>query len=413
MASALAQLSSEAVLDDPQPPEVYGLDADEREVRFGAGGEEFALRTGDKTPVGGNAYASVGGSDAVYIVESYRINALQKELDDLRDKRILRFDTAAIDRLTASWPGGRVAVALGDDGWQLEQPIQGRADDETIDSLLSDLSFLRADGFVDEPLPDVEAGLDRLAYQVELLGEAGGEGEEPLRLRLAIGESLDGESRLVRAAGASLYRIPAERIADFPRELVQYRFRQVAKFLSSDAERLELVFHPNAALPVSSEPLRITATRDETGWTSSPERFAAGKIARLVSELSRLRAEGILADSLGSDELRELALSPPSAVLRVFGEPPEEGEGEDESGVKLAGVEIGSLRGDQWILARSEGDEIVFQLDQSLAEHIPVSLEAFRNRFVAEDDEEAEEDAESELGLDDEDGLLSPEEESP
>jgi hypothetical protein len=94
MASALAQLSSEAVLDDPQPPGVYGLDADEREVRFGAAGEKFALRTGDKTPVGGNAYASVGGSDAVYIVQSYRINALQKDLDDLRDKRILRFDAS-------------------------------------------------------------------------------------------------------------------------------------------------------------------------------------------------------------------------------------------------------------------------------------------------------------------------------
>jgi hypothetical protein len=40
MASALATISSEATFDDPQPPEVYGLDSDEREVRFGAGGEE-------------------------------------------------------------------------------------------------------------------------------------------------------------------------------------------------------------------------------------------------------------------------------------------------------------------------------------------------------------------------------------
>jgi hypothetical protein len=266
---------------------------------------------------------------------------------------------------------------------------------------------------VDEPLPDAEAGLDPPAYQVELVGEAGGEGEEPLRLSMAIGESLDGKSRLVRAASASLYRIPAERIADFPRELVRYRFRQVAKFLSSDARRLELVFHPEAHLPVSSEPVAITATRGETGWTSSPERFAAGKIARLISELSRLRAEGILADKLGPDELRELELSPPSAVLRVFGDPPEEREGEEDAGVQLAGVEIGALRGDEWILARREGDEIVFQLDQALAEHIPVSLPAFRNRFLAPGDEEADEVAEPELGLDDEDGLLSPEEESP
>jgi hypothetical protein len=42
-----------------------------------------------------------------------------------------------------------------------------------------------------------------------------------------------------------------------------------------------------------------------------------------------------------------------------------------------------------------------------------VTLEAFRNRFLAPDDEEADQAAESDLGLDDEDGLLSPEEESP
>ncbi len=68
---------------------------------------------------------------------------------------------------------------------------------------------------------------------------------------------------------------------------------------------------------------------------------------------------------------------------------------------------------DEWILARSEGDEIVFQLDQALAEHIPVSLGAFRNRFLAQPDEEAEEGAESALGLDDGEDFLPPEEESP
>ena len=66
MASALAQITSETAIEDPQAASVYGLDADEREVRFSAGGEERALRIGDKTPVGSNSYVSVVGEDGVY-----------------------------------------------------------------------------------------------------------------------------------------------------------------------------------------------------------------------------------------------------------------------------------------------------------------------------------------------------------
>ncbi len=109
IASALALLSSEAKFENPQPPEVYGLDDEERVVRFGVGGEEFVLRAGDKSPVGANSYVAVG-SDAVYVVATYRIHALRKEIDDLRDKRILRFDTASVEGVTATWPGGQVVL---------------------------------------------------------------------------------------------------------------------------------------------------------------------------------------------------------------------------------------------------------------------------------------------------------------
>ena len=410
MASALAEISSEATFDDPQPPEVYGLDVDERELRFGAGGEEHSLRVGDKTPVGAETYVSVGGSDAVHTLPTTRINALRKAIDDLRDKRILRFDTASIERVTASWPAGRVVLVRGDAGWRLTQPLEGMADETTVEALLSNLSFLRATGFVDDPLSDRKAGLARPAFEVDLVLKAASEGEEPRHLRLSVGRSLDGKSSLVRAERASLYRIAAERIGDFPREVVQYRFRQLAKFPPADATRLDMVLQSGANRDVSEEPVTITATRGTAGWTSTPEHFRPGAIATLVSELSRLRADDIVAESMGPDELSAVQLAPASVVYRVYGGAP---QGEDAGEVKLADVAIGAVSGSDGVLARTEGSETVFQFDYELAERIPVSLEAFRNRFVSEEAEADDTDALEADAFDEDDGLLPPSDDSP
>jgi hypothetical protein len=383
MASALAQLASEAVYEDPQSSEVYGLDDEGREVGFAAGGEEHALRTGDKTPMGGNSYASVVGEKAVYAVPSFRVNSLRKAFEDLRDKRILDFDTSTVERLGVSWTDGRVDLVRREGEWRLSAPVEGAADAGTVKDLLSDLSFLRASGFEDEPPPDAETGLDRPAFAVELglapaaPVEGGG---EPRRLAFAVGREVVDAERFVRAAQPSLYRIPAERLDDFPREVIDYRFKQLAEFEVGNAERVELGFSSK-----EGETMLITATRHEGAWRSVPEPMEPGKIARLVEELSRLEANDILAERVGPEELRELELDPANVTLLAYGQ----GEGEQE--VRLAEVRLGALRGSRGIVAQTGENPTLFQLDLDLAEHIPVSFEAFRNRFLAEEEEASEE----------------------
>jgi hypothetical protein len=311
------------------------------------------------------------------------------------------------------WPEGRVVLertgAEGDGAaaeselgaWRLVSPLETRADGEVVDDLLSDLSFLRAKGFVDEPPGDAEAGLAPPSFEVILTPVDEG-GAEVAPIRLAVG-GLHGGDRLVRGAHASLYAIASDRFDDFPRELVAYRFKQLSRFDSADARQLDLFFQPE-----EGDPVAITAVRGDAGWTASPETVAPDKLARLVSELSRLRAEDIAADEVGEQELRGLGLSPPNVILSVFGEAPQESAGTAEPGIapKLAEVHIGGSYGPDGIIARAAGDPIVYRLDYELAEHIPVSLEAFRNRFADGEDEGLDETA----GADD---FLSPTEESP
>jgi hypothetical protein len=385
MASALAQITGETAIEDPQPAPVYGLDADEHEVRFTAGGEERALRVGDKTPLGSNSYVSVVGGDGVYTVPTHRVNSFVKAFDDLREKRVLDFDREAVDRIEASWRDGRVVLERGDAGWTVVEPVEGPADEETVEGLLSDLSFLRASGFVDAPPPDADTGLDRPAFAARLSGSGSGSGGdageagEPFEVALAIGSRPDGDSRLARSAGTTLYRISEDRLEDLPTDLVAYRFKELARFAALDAKRVEILFH--TAL---GESIAISAERTEAGWTSQPESFEPGKLAALVGALADLRAQDIAAESMGAAELAGVALAPANAIFTVFGAAAEGGEGAEGEAPTLAEVHVGAVRGTDGIIAQRAGDDTVFVLDYALAEHLPVSYEAFENRFRSE-----------------------------
>jgi len=196
-----------------------------------------------------------------------------------------------------------------------------------------------------------------------------------------------------------LYEIAATRISDFPRTAVAYRERHLARFPATDAQQLDFFFHVK-----DGDPVAIRAERSgDAGWSSSPEPFASGKLSEVVSELSRLQASDILAESMGEKELEKLGLSPPNAIVTVLGAPPAgekspdaaakeqseaKGENAKEEGgeplppaaPRLAEIHLGNVT-PKGVAAQAVGDPIVYRIDLETAERLPVSLDAFRSRF--------------------------------
>jgi hypothetical protein len=218
---------------------------------------------------------------------------------------------------------------------------------------------------------------------------------------------------LVRAGQPSLYAIGADRLAGFPRKLVEYRYRTLAKFRAADAGQVDFFFQPK-----SGDPVAVTSVRDDEGWSSSPEPVATGKVERLVAELSALKAGDILAESADDLDLAELELSPPNTIITVFADAAEEA-GDEEAAApeaatplpersRLAEIQLGRVEASEWIVARVVDDPVIYRLDFELAEHLPVSLDALRNRFLEPEPEE--EPAAPEVGGAE---FLTPSEESP
>src|SRR6266581_7116736 len=58
-----------------------------------------ALLFGDDTPAGYGVYAAVAGDPRVFIIASYHKSSLDKSSKDLRDKRLLTFDSEKLSRI--------------------------------------------------------------------------------------------------------------------------------------------------------------------------------------------------------------------------------------------------------------------------------------------------------------------------
>lgn len=373
MVSTLATLSSEAVVEDPAGPAEYGLDAPPK-IRFQAGQKDYVLRLGIHSPVGSSTYAATAEDKPVYTVPTFQATTLDKGLDELRDKRPLRFDREAVAELRVRWPGGAVRLVRDEQDpevWRLVEPLQTGADGQAVAKALSDLEFLRAQGFDDAPAPEVKKSLEQPALSVELVSRA--DGKESSARYVMGGPDKEGVLPAKGNVSDTVYRIPASAFAQFPKTVDGWRDKQIARFDPAEARRFELAFHDAAA----AESAVLIGRRDGDAWKTEPDTLKPDAADTLVRALAKLEGAQVAAESMGAKELAAVGLSPPHVLARVFGADPEGKE------TTLAEVELGGVDKQRGIAARRAGRDTVYWLAADRASEIPTSLAALKASFVA------------------------------
>ena len=387
---ALTHLPREGDVKSPRALEEYGLGDSARVIRFEVqrtgGVEENTLRIGRSTPVGGHLYVSREGDEGVAFVESYRLNAFNRNLSDLRERRIFGFEVGAVERLVLDWSGEsegiareRVEVKRGDDGlWRMTGPVEARADQEAIREVLSNLSFLRAQRFEDQRTADLDASLSDPIIKMEWELESG----ETAIARIAVAASAD--ELLVDAGGAGsvVYGIAAERLDDFSRTINAYRFKQLASFELVAARRIE--FELRSRKDVRGDVVNVSAALEEAGWTSADRSLDPDALSDFVRDLSTLRASDIFADEMGDAERASLGLAEPASVIRVFGE---------AGASPLAEIALGRLDDRHGLFVQRADDTTIYLVPSDIASELPTSLEAFESRFEVGSAELADGDA--------------------
>jgi len=156
MVSTLSSLNADKVVEDNAADlNPYGLHIPTVDVTIiRKDGKSDQLLVGDDTPTGSGAYAKLGSNAKIYTVSSAVKTGVDKRPDDLRDKRLLTFDSDKLTRVELQAKGAPVEFGKnGSNEWQILKPSPMRADSSSVESLVGKLK----DAKMDVLNPDAEA----------------------------------------------------------------------------------------------------------------------------------------------------------------------------------------------------------------------------------------------------------------
>jgi len=151
--SALSSLTSDRIIEDKASDLAqYGLASPSIEVIVTKkDGKTEDLLVGDDTPTGGSAFVKLKNDPRVFSVSSGTKSSLDKSSKDLRDKRLLTFDSDKLTRVELQAKGQTVEFGKNNQNeWQILKPKPLRADGSQVEELVRKLKDAKMDTSVSD-----------------------------------------------------------------------------------------------------------------------------------------------------------------------------------------------------------------------------------------------------------------------
>ncbi len=148
MTSSLSPMTADSVVDD-KPTDVakYGLNTPSLTVAVGeTNGKSQDIYFGDDVPAGSLVYVRVGSDPKVYAVAATAKTSLDKGLNDLRDKRLLTFDSNSLTRVELVSPKNDVEFGKSNaNEWRIVKPQPYRVENFQVEELIRKLGEAKMD----------------------------------------------------------------------------------------------------------------------------------------------------------------------------------------------------------------------------------------------------------------------------
>jgi hypothetical protein len=234
----LATLEIQSVVQENAPDlGAYGLDKPRVEVAFKAGGQQHALQIGQKTPPGTDLYAKRANGNTVFLISSYLDSTFNRGTFDLRDKTVLRVERDKLEALEIEAGGREMRFVKSGAEWRLAAPVQGRADFNAVDGLVSRLTGLQMKSVADaeaDPAELKKFGLDKPAATVRL-----GSGSSQASLTIG-GEAEEGSVYAKDGARAAVYTVDASLLEELKKTADEFRQKDLFDARTFNTTRVEI-----------------------------------------------------------------------------------------------------------------------------------------------------------------------------
>jgi hypothetical protein len=300
------------------------------------------LKVGKTTAVSNSTYVQRADQAKIYLTGSAFHAGMDKQVKDLRDKKILDFKEDQITRVALHGPEGDVVLAKTDGNWTIEKPVAFKADGNAVRSLITSVRNLRATDFASDAQSDADLATFGLNTPQRQLVFISGDGKET---RLLVGKETD-QGLYVKGDAPTTFVV------------AKYASRDLAKGVNDLRDKTVLTFDPAAATTVEvlhADGGRFTLRSADGKWSldGSDQPIDAAAVGTFVGALSHLSGNQVLADA--ATDLAAYGLAPAALTITI--------KGKDDVliGSVLAGSRTPNPPATEYTVKRTD-DATVFQL---------------------------------------------------
>ena len=324
--SNLSPLNSDRLLEEKAADlNAFGLGKPAVEVRITEKKktpEELLL--GDDTPTGSGAYAALKGDPRVFVVASYHKTGLDKTENDLRDKRLLTFDSEKLSRVELTAKKQTIELGRSKDQWQILKPKPLRANQSAVEDLVRSLGDAKIEVSAgQDEKKEVSAFNSGAPVAIARLTDVAGTAELQVRKSK---EDYYAKSSAV----AGVYKVLSSVGTSVDKSLDDFRNKKLFDFGWADPEKIEI--HDGAK--------STFLTRSGSDWWSNGVKMDEGNVGTLVADLRDLTAS----------KFPDTGFTTPSIEITVT----------SDSGKRVEKVQIAKSGGDY--VAKRENEPALYEL---------------------------------------------------
>jgi hypothetical protein len=293
------------------------------------------LLVGDEAPAGGGSFAKLEGDPRVFTIASYNRSSLDKTAQDLRDKRLLTFDSEKLTRVELTAKGQTVEFGKNaQNEWQIIRPQPLRADGGQVEELIRKMSGARMDATLSVEDEKKSTAQFSASARVGAIRFTDAAGTQQLEVRKDKENNYYARSGIVEGA----HKVTADIGEAVDKTLADFRNKKLFDFGWSDPTQVEI----------------RDGTRHATYQKSGEKWVAGGK------QMDPESMNGLL------DKLRELAAA--TFVERGYTTPVFEAAVTSSDGKRLERVLI-SQQGTSFI-AKRENEPSLYEVDSAGVEQL-------------------------------------------
>ena len=239
LAGAFNPLNSDKLIEEKSPDVAqYGLAAPSLEVTLTKkDGKTQKVLLGDDTPTGSAVFAKLDGDARVFTVANFSKSNIDKTSKDLRDKRLMSFDSDKLARFELTVKGQTLEFGKNGKGeWTIVKPKPLRADNFAVEDLAKKLKDAKMDlSLSDEDLQKAASSFAKAA-SVATAKLSDASGTQQIEVRKDKDKNYYAKSSVVEG----IHKIDAALGDGLDKSIADFRQKKLFDFGFSEPNKIEI-----------------------------------------------------------------------------------------------------------------------------------------------------------------------------